>query len=81
MEANNIRPFLIGICGGSSTGKTLLLEEISSSIKSEYKVCKISIVDYYKNLSPEDYKKKKYIILISLMLLILNYYTQICNHC
>ena len=59
MEANNIRPFLIGICGGSSTGKTLLLEEISSSIKSEYKVCKISIVDYYKNLSPEDYKKKE----------------------
>ena len=59
METNNIRPFLIGIGGGSSTGKTLLLEEISSSINSEYKVCKISLVDYYKNLSPEDYKKKE----------------------
>ena len=77
MEANNIRPFLIGICGGSSAGKTLLLQEIAASINSDYKVCKISLVNYYKNLSEEDYKKKKYIILINLKLLILIYYTQI----
>ena len=59
MEANNIRPFLIGICGGSSAGKTLLLQEIAASINSDYKVCKISLVNYYKNLSEEDYKKKE----------------------
>ena len=59
METNNIRPFLIGICGGSSTGKSLLSEEISSLINSEYKVCKISLVNYYKNLSKEDYMRKE----------------------
>ena len=59
MEVNNIHPFFIGICGGSLSGKSFLSEQISSSIGSEYKVCKISLVNYYKNLSEEDYKKKE----------------------
>ena len=59
MEVNNIRPFLIGICGGSLSGKSFLMEEISKSIGPEYEVCKISLVNYYQNLSTEDYKKKE----------------------
>ena len=59
MEINNIRPFLIGICGGSLSGKSFLMEEISKIIGSEFEVCKISLVNYYKNLSSEDYKKKE----------------------
>ena len=59
MEVNNIRPFLIGICGGSLSGKAFLMEEISKLIGSEYEVCKFSLVNYYKNLSSEDYKKKE----------------------
>ena len=59
MEADNIRPFLIGICGGQLSRKYFLLEKISNSIGPEYKICKISIVNYYKNLSEEDYKKKE----------------------
>ena len=58
MEQSNIRPFLIGICGGSLCGKNYLLEKIAKSIASEFKICKISIVNYYKNLSKEDYKRK-----------------------
>ena len=58
MEQSNIRPFLIGICGGSLCGKNYLLEKIAKSIDSEFKICKISMVNYYKNLSSEDYKRK-----------------------
>jgi uridine kinase len=58
MEQSNIRPFLIGICGGSLCGKNYLLEKIAKSIDSEFKICKISMVNYYKNLSNEDYKRK-----------------------
>ena len=59
MEADNIRPFLIGICGGQLSRKYFLLENIANSIGPKYKICKISIVNYYKNLSEEDYKKKE----------------------
>ena len=59
MEADDIRPFLIGICGGQSSRKYFLLEKISQSIGSEFKICKISIVNYYKNLSEKDYKHKE----------------------
>ena len=59
MEANNIRPFLIGICGGPLSGKSFLMEEIANSIGSEYTVCKISLVNYYKNLSKEEYQRKE----------------------
>ena len=65
MEADNIRPFLIGICGGQLSRKYFLLEKISNSLGPEYKICKISIVNYYKNLSEEDYKKKNLITLIN----------------
>ena len=59
MEVENIRPFLIGICGGSLSGKNFLLKNIAKSIEPDYKVCKISLVNYYKNLSKEDYKRKE----------------------
>lgn len=59
MEVNNIHPFFIGICGGPLSGKSFLSDQISSSIDSEFKVCKISLVNYYKNLSEEDYKRKE----------------------
>jgi uridine kinase len=59
MEADEIRPFLIGIGGGQLSGKYFLLEKISKSIGSGFKICKISIVNYYKNLNEEDYKKKE----------------------
>lgn len=55
----NIHPFFIGISGGTLSGKSFLSEQISNSIGSEFKVCKISLVNYYKNLSEEDYKKKE----------------------
>ena len=58
-ETNDIRPFLIGICGGPLSGKSLLSGQISSLIEQEYKVCKISLVNYYKNLSQEEYKNRK----------------------
>ena len=44
MEADHIRPFLIGIGGGQLSGKYFLLEKISNSIGSGIKICKISIV-------------------------------------
>ena len=59
MEVNNIRPFLVGICGGPLSDKSFLMEEISNSIGTHYIVCKISLVNYYKNLSKEDYQKKE----------------------
>jgi uridine kinase len=59
MEANNIRPFLIGICGGPLSGKSLLSKEISSSIGSEYEVHIISLVNYYKNLTEKEFQNKE----------------------
>ena len=61
METSGIRPFLIGICGGPLSGKVLLSKKISELISSDYKVCTISLKNYYKNLKPEDYiHKEKY---------------------
>ena len=59
MEKENIRPIIIGICGGPLTGKYELAEKIAESIKKEYKYCIIHMSDYYKILNEEEYKKKE----------------------
>jgi uridine kinase len=51
----NIKPFLIGICGGPSAGKSLLVNEMSKLI-TDFKVCTISQESYYKDLTKEQSK-------------------------
>ena len=59
MEKDNIRPIIIGICGGPLTGKTELAKRIQDSILPEYKACIIHMSDYYKILSEEEFKTKE----------------------
>ena len=40
MEANNIRPFLIGICGGPLSGKSFLMEEIEIQLAQNIRYVK-----------------------------------------
>ena len=51
----NIKPFLIGICGGPSAGKSLLVREMSKHI-TDFKVCTISQECYYKDLTEDQTK-------------------------
>ena len=51
----NIKPFLIGICGGPSAGKSLLVREMSKHI-TDFKVCTISQESYYKDLTEDQTK-------------------------
>ena len=59
MEKENIRPIIIGICGGPLTGKWELAINIAESIFSDYKVCIIHMSDYYKILTEEEFKRKE----------------------
>ena len=59
MEKDNVRPIIIGICGGSLTGKSDLAINIKESILQDYKVCIIHISDYYKILTEEEFKNKE----------------------
>ena len=59
MEKDNVRPIIIGICGGSLTGKSDLANNIKESILQDYKVCILHISDYYKILTEEEFKNKE----------------------
>ena len=59
MEKENIRPIIIGICGGPLTGKSELANKIAETIFPDYKVCIIHMSDYYKILTAEEFKKKE----------------------
>ena len=59
MEKENIRPIILGICGGPLTGKSELAKNIAESIFPDYKVCIIHMSDYYKILSEEEFKNKE----------------------
>jgi len=59
MEKDNVRPIIIGICGGPLTGKSELSKNIAESILPEYKACIIHMSDYYKILSEEEFKEKE----------------------
>ena len=52
-----VNSLVIGICGGSLSGKATLMNHIADSIKDS--VCRISLIDYYKNLPEENYKNKE----------------------
>lgn len=47
-----IKPFLIGISGGSASGKTSVVQEIYKLL-TDFEICTISLDSYYKDL-PED---------------------------
>ena len=49
------KPFIVGITGGSASGKTLFLEHLLRSFSSE-ELCMISQDNYYKpkHLQPVD---------------------------
>ena len=59
MEKDSIRPIIIGICGGSLTGKSELANNIAELIFPDYKVCIIHMSDYYKILKEEEFKNKE----------------------
>lgn len=52
-----VNSLVIGICGGSVSGKVTLMNYIAEA--SNESVCKISLKNYYKNLSKENYKFKE----------------------
>ena len=60
------KPFIVGITGGSASGKTLFLEHLLRSFSSE-ELCMISQDNYYKprHLQPvdalleEDHRRRK----------------------
>lgn len=41
------KPYLIGICGGTGSGKTTLINNLKKSLQ-DYNVCYVSLDDYYK---------------------------------
>jgi uridine kinase len=47
------RPFLIGVCGGSASGKSTVCEIIKQSLSDE-SISMVSCDSFYKVLSPED---------------------------
>jgi uridine kinase len=53
----NQKPFLVGITGGSASGKTLFIKQLLESLPSE-KVCLLSQDNYYRerHLQPKDEK-------------------------
>ena len=53
---SKLRPYLIGIAGGSTSGKTAVLEKITDLFEN-FPVCKISLDSYYKDLSEEALSK------------------------
>lgn len=55
----DIRPIIVGICGGPMTGKSELAKKIADSISPDYKVCNIHMSDYYKILNDEEFKTKE----------------------
>ncbi len=51
MRHNQDRPFVIGVCGGSASGKTTVCEILKSSLTSE-EISVISCDSFYKALTP-----------------------------
>lgn len=45
-------PFLIGVCGGSASGKTTVCQRIGSQLDNE-RVLILSLDSFYKNLTPQ----------------------------
>ncbi|KAL3313860.1 hypothetical protein Ciccas_007543, partial [Cichlidogyrus casuarinus] len=52
-DGRNQKPFLIGICGGSASGKTTVAKAIIESLNVPW-VCIVSMDSYYKVLSQEE---------------------------
>lgn len=50
---NNSNPYIIGICGGSGSGKTTFVEELRQSF-SEEEMCVFSMDDYYKKREEQE---------------------------
>lgn len=53
---NQTKPFLIGICGGSASGKKAILKQITNYL-TDFSVCTISLESYYKT-PPEEFRNK-----------------------
>jgi uridine kinase len=51
MRHNQDRPFVIGVCGGSASGKTTVCEILKSSLTTE-EISVISCDSFYKALTP-----------------------------
>jgi len=49
----NIKPYIVGICGGSASGKTYLLEQLLTQLPTE-KVTLMSIDNYYIALKDQE---------------------------
>lgn len=49
-----IKPFLIGISGGSASGKTSVAQEVYNLL-TDFEICTISLDNYYKDLTEEEY--------------------------
>jgi len=59
-DQENIRkPFLIGVSGGSGSGKTMVCEEIMKRFSDDQRVTTISLESFYKPLTDEDLKNVK----------------------
>jgi len=48
-----LKPILVGLSGGTASGKTTICEKIATRFKS--KCCVISLDSFYKSLSKEDH--------------------------
>lgn len=53
MRHNQDRPFVIGVCGGSASGKTTVCEILKSSLTTE-EISVISCDSFYKALTPAE---------------------------
>lgn len=52
---SQMRPFLIGISGGSNSGKIRLMSEVANALH-KFNICKISLISYYKTLTEKQRK-------------------------
>lgn len=52
---SQMRPFLIGISGGSNSGKLRLMSEVADGLQ-KFNICKINLITYYKTLTEEQRK-------------------------
>ena len=66
---------LIGICGGTASGKTTLSNKILEYLTNlNFSANEISLDNYYKDLSDKSYEERCNVNLTVLKVLILNYF-------